>query len=164
MELIDLGKALLAQLAGSRRDLDQHPVFRDHPLLLSRLVSKLTYCVREAPPRFIAVDMASPTAEAAFNVAVFTDDHVFQLSYDPMVDHITTTVVSRKSIRAAELLSAPNFMAGDQPGTFEGGLEIRVTYDEISIRLPGDNFASDRNRQELDVFWPSLLRDLAQRQ
>jgi hypothetical protein len=107
--------------------------------------------------------MTSPTSEAAFNVAVFTDEHVFQLSYDPTVDHITTTVVSRGSIRAAELLSAPNFMAGDLPGTFQGGLEIRVTYEEISVRLPGDNFATDRNRQELDIFWPSLLRDLARR-
>lgn len=163
MELFDLGTALLAQLTGSRRDLREHPVFKDHPLLLSRLVSKLTYCVRDAQPRYVAVDMAGPSPDAPFNVALFTDDHVFHLVYDPAVDHITTTVVSRASVRAVELLSAPNFMAGDQPGTYQGALQVQVTYNDIVVRLPGDNLATEANRQRLDDFFPSLLEDLARR-
>jgi len=31
------------------------------------------------------------------------------------------------------------------------------------VRLPGDNLATDANRERLDDFWPSLLDDLASR-
>jgi hypothetical protein len=158
MELLNLGKILQATLAGARDDLDQHRVFTEHPLLFSRLVSKLTYCVRDAPPRYIAVDI--PEGDPAFTISVYTDDHLFVLSYDPSVDHIVTKAVSRKSVRFVELLSAPNFMAGDQPGTFSGALDVAVTYQDVVVRLPGDNHATEKNRQELDAFWPSLLKDL----
>jgi predicted 2-oxoglutarate/Fe(II)-dependent dioxygenase YbiX len=161
MELAELGRTLQNELVGSRADLDQHRVFLDHPLLFSRLVSKLTYCVRDAPLRYVAVNI--PETDEAFQITVYTDDHVFHMSYDPTVDHITTTVVNRSSVRFIELLSAPNFMAGDQPGTYRGGLDVLVTYQDVVVRLPGDNHATDKNREQLDEFWPSLLRDLAQR-
>jgi hypothetical protein len=160
MDLADLGRALERELVGSRADIDQHPVFQRHPLLFSRLVSKLTYCVRDAPVRYIAINI--PDVDEAFQITAYTDDHLFHMVYDPTVDHITTTVVSRSSIRFVELLSAPNFMAGDQPGTYQGGLDVSVTYRDVVVRLPGDNHASDSNREQLDAFWPSLLRDLAQ--
>lgn len=161
MELFDLGTALQTQLYGSRESLDDHPAFQDHPLLLSRLISKLTYCVRDAVPRYMSVDMSS--SDGSFTIAVYTDDHLFYLAYDPTVDHITTSVVSRRSIRLLEVLSAPNFMAGDVPGTFLGSVSLEVSYETLKVRLPGDNHASEKNRQELDSFLTSLLRDLAQR-
>ena len=162
MELVDIGIALQAQLFGSREDeLGELPVFVNNPMLLSRLVSKLTYSVRDAPPRYIAVDMSHVAEQGGFDIAVYTDDLVFHLTYDPMVDHITTTAVSRASIESVELLSAPNFMASDIPGTFQGNVEVLVSYEKISVKLPGDNRASERNRRELDSFLVSLFHDLA---
>jgi hypothetical protein len=162
MELVDIGNALKAQLFGSREDdLDELPVFKNNPTLLTRLVSKLTYSVRDAPPRYIAVDMSHVEEQGGFDIAVYTDDLVFHLTYDPMVDHITTTAVSRTSITSLELLSAPDFMAGEVPGTYHGNVEVMVSYETIKVKLPGDNRASERNRQELDAFLVSLFRDLA---
>ncbi|MCU1478575.1 MAG: hypothetical protein JWQ64_3268 [Subtercola sp.] len=162
MELIDIGNALQAQLFGSRDDdFDELPVFKSNPTLLSRLVSKLTYSVRDAPPRYIAVDMSHVADQGGFDIAVYTDDLVFHLTYDPMVDHITTTAVSRGSIKSVELLSAPNFMAGTVPGTYQGSVEVMVSYETLNVKLPGDNRASERNRRELDAFLVSLFRDLA---
>jgi hypothetical protein len=162
MELVDIGKALQTQLFGSREDeLDELPVFKANPTLLSRLVSKLTYSVRDAPVRYIAVDMSHVADQGGFDIAVYTDDLVFVLTYDPSVDHITTTAVGRASVKTVELLSAPNFMAGDVPGTYQGTVQVLVTYDALSVRLPGDNRASERNRRELDAFLVSLFRDLA---
>jgi hypothetical protein len=162
MELVDIGKAIQAQLFGSRADgFDDLPVFKSNPTLLSRLVSKLTYSVRDAPPRYIAVDMSQAADRGGFNIVVYTDDLLFNLTYDPTVDHITTTAVSRASIRSVELLSAPNFMAGEIPGTYQGNVEVLVSYSTISVKLPGDNRASERNRRELDGFLVTLFRDLA---
>jgi hypothetical protein len=161
MELVDIGKQVQAQLFGSREDLDELPLFKHNPLLLSRLVSKLTYSVREATPRYIAADMSNVEKMGTFEIAVFTDELLFFLSYDPSVDHITTTVVSRLSIESVELLSAPNFMAGDVPGTYRGQVEVLVSYKNLKVRLPGDNRASERNRQELDPFLTTLFRDLS---
>jgi hypothetical protein len=161
MELADIGKALQVQLFGTRDELKELPVFKENPSLLSRLVSKLTYSVRDAPPRYIAVDMSHVADQGGFDIAVFTDDLLFFLTYDPAVDHITTTAVSRASIKSVELLSAPNFMAGDVPGTYQGNVEVLALYDSLSVRLPGDNHASERNRRELDSFLVSLFRDLA---
>lgn len=161
MELVDIGKALQAQLFGSREDLADLPVFTDNPTLLSRLVSKLTYSVRDAPPRYIAVDMSQVQTLGGFDVAVFTDDLLFHLTYDPAVDHITTTAVGRSTIRSIELLSAPNFMAGDVPGTYQGHVEVQASYEALTVKLPGDNQASERNRRELDTFLVSLFRDLS---
>lgn len=160
MELKDLGLALQAQLEGSRESLDQHAIFTTHPLLLSRLVSKLTYCVREAPVRYVAVDMSSTDGDSSFEVSVYTDSHLFHLTYDPAVDHLVTRAISRDSIRMVELLSAPNFMAGNQPGTYQGSLELAVTYQEVFVHLPGDNHATEQNRAQLDAFFPTLLADL----
>jgi hypothetical protein len=162
MELVDIGKALQVQLFGTRDDeLNELPVFKNNPTLLSRLVSKLTYSVRDAPLRYIAVDMSHAADLGGFDIAVFTDDLIFFLTYDPTVDHITTTAVSRASIKSVELLSAPNFMAGDVPGTYQGKVEVLVMYDTLSVRLPGDNRASERNRRELDSFLVSLFKDLS---
>lgn len=162
MELIDIGNALQAQLFGTREDeLDELPVFKNNPTLLSRLVSKLTYSIRNAPPRYIAVDMSHVDEQGGFDIAVYTDELLFFLTYDPSVDHITTTAVSRSSIRSVELLSAPNFMAGDIPGTYQGNVEVMVSYDTLSVKLPGDNRASQRNRQQLDTFLVSLFQDLS---
>jgi hypothetical protein len=161
MELVDIGKALQTQLFGSRDDdLDDLPIFKKNPTLLSRLVSKLTYSVRDAPLRYIAVDMSHAADQGGFDIAVFTDDLIFFLTYDPSVDHITTTALSRASIKSIELLSAPNFMAGDVPGTYQGNVEVLALYESLSVRLPGDNRASERNRRELDSFLISLFRDL----
>jgi hypothetical protein len=52
-------------------------------------------------------------------------------------------------------------MSGDPDGTYEGSLEVAVTYDDVVVRLPGDNHATEQNRVQLDGFWPSLLDDLA---
>ena len=162
MELIDIGNALQAQLFGTRDDeLDELPVFKNNPTLLSRLVSKLTYSVRDAAPRYIAVDMSHVDDQGGFDIAVYTDELLFFLTYDPSVDHITTTAVSRSSIRSVELLSAPNFMAGDVPGTFQGNVEVMVSYETLSVKLPGDNRASQSNRQQLDTFLVSLFKDLS---
>lgn len=161
MELVDIGIALQAQLFGTREDdLDELPVFRNNPTLLSRLVSKLTYSVRDAPTRYIAVDMSHAEDQGGFDIAAYTDDLLFFLTYDPSVDHITTTAVSRSSIRSVELLSAPNFMAGDVPGTYQGNVEVMVSYETLSVKLPGDNRTSQRNRRELDTFLVSLFQDL----
>ena len=160
MELFDLGKALEAQLYGSRQELEGHPFFAEHPLLLSRLVSKLTYCVRDAPPRYIAVDMSKATDQGSFNIALYTDDHLFHLVYDPTVDHIITTIVGRASLARIEVLSAPNFMAGDTPGTYDGTVRVLATYTEIQVQLPGDNQATEKNREQLDLFLPTLFKDL----
>jgi hypothetical protein len=161
MELVDIGKAVQAQLFGSREDLDDLSIFKDNPLLLSRLVSKLTYSVRDATPRYIAADMSNVDKLGTFEIAVYTDELLFFLAYDPSVDHVTTTVVSRSSINSIELLSAPNFMAGDIPGTYQGHVEVLVSYETLKVRLPGDNRASERNRQELDTFLATLFRDLS---
>ncbi|MCU1636927.1 MAG: hypothetical protein JWQ68_2166 [Cryobacterium sp.] len=162
MELVDIGNALQAQLFGSREDeFDELPVFKKNPTLLSRLVSKLTYSVRDAAPRYIAVDMSHVANQGGFDIAVYTDDLIFFLTYDPTVDHITTTAVSRSSIRSVELLSAPNFMAGVVPGTYQGSVQVLVSYENLNVKLPGDNRASERNHRELDTFLASLFRDLA---
>ena len=161
VELFDLGKALEAQLYGSRDQLEGHPFFAEHPLLLSRLVSKLTYCVRDAPPRYIAVDMSNVADLGSFNIALYTDDHLFHLAYDPTVDHIVTTIVGRQTITRVEVLSAPNFMAGDTPGTYDGTVKVLATYEELKVQLPGDNQATEKNRDQLDLFLTSLFRDLS---
>lgn len=161
MELVNIGNALQAQLLASRESFSDLPVFAKNPMLLSRLVSKLTYAIRDAPPRYIAVDMSRAEDQGGFDIALYTDDLVFHLAYDPMVDHITTKAVSRASINAIELLSAPNFMAGDVPGTYRGNVEVLVSYETLNVRLPGDAKASEPNRRELDTFLVSLFRDLA---
>ena len=160
MELFDLGKALEGQLYGSREQLEGHPFFTEHPLLLSRLVSKLTYCVRDAPPRYIAVDMSKATDQGSFNIALYTDDHLFHLVYDPTVDHIVTTIIGRLSLTRVEVLSAPNFMAGDTPGTYSGSVRVLATYHDLQVQLPGDNLATEKNREQLDLFLPTLFKDL----
>ncbi|MCU1441678.1 MAG: hypothetical protein JWP85_2675 [Rhodoglobus sp.] len=161
MELVDIGNTLKAQLFGSHDSLNEGLVFKDNPDLLARLVSKLTYAVRDAPPRYIAVDMSQFEPQGSFDIAVYTDDMLFFLAYDPSVDHITTTAVSRASVQSVELLSAPNFMAGEVPGTYQGSLAVLATYDLLKVKLPGDSRASERNRRELDSFLVSLFRDIA---
>jgi hypothetical protein len=161
MELVDIGRAVQAQLFGSRENLEALPVFTNNPLLLSRLVSKLTYSVRDATPRYIAADMSNTEKQGTFEIAVYTDELLFFLSYDPSVDHITTTVVNRHSIESIELLSAPNFMTGEVPGTYQGNVEVLVSYNTLKVRLPGDNRASESNLEELDSFLATLFRDLA---
>jgi hypothetical protein len=163
MELIDIGNALKAQLFGSHESLNEGAVFKDNPDLLTRLVSKLSYAVRDAAPRYIAVDMSQFEPQGTFDIAVYTDELLFFLAYDPTVDHITTTAVSRGSIKSVELLSAPNFMIGDLPGTYQGTLAVLASYDLLKVKLPGDNRASERNRVELDSFLSSLLRDVSRR-
>ena len=161
MELFDLGKALEAQLYGSRDQLEGHPFFEAHPMLLSRLVSKLTYCVRDAPPRYIAVDMSNAVELGSFNIAVYTDDHLFHLAYDPTVDHIITTIVGRQTLNRIEVLSAPNFMAGDTPGTYRGTVKVLATYEDLKVQLPGDNQATEKNREQLDLFLTTMFKDLS---
>lgn len=161
MELFDLGKALRAQLFGSREEFEDFPLFKERPHLLGRLVSKLTYCVRDAPPRYMAVDLSSSANDDTFRIAVYTDDHLFHLVYDPTVDQIVTSIVDRTSIRRIDVLSAPNFMDGTTPGSYTGAVDLAVFYEEFTVRLPGDNRATDRNREALDQFLVSLLRDLA---
>jgi hypothetical protein len=160
VELFDLGKALEAQLYGSREHLQDHPFFAEHPLLLSRLVSKLTYCVRDAPPRYIAVDMSNVADLGSFNIALYTDDHLFHLAYDPTVDHILTTIIGRQTLNRLEVLSAPNFMAGDTPGTYSGSVKVLATYDDLKVQLPGDNLATEKNREQLDLFLTTMFKDL----
>lgn len=160
MELFDLGKALEAQLYGSREQLEGHPFFEEHPLLLSRLVSKLTYCVRDAPPRYIAVDMSKAAEFGSFNIALYTDDHLFHLAYDPTVDHIVTTIVGRQTLNRIEVLSAPNFMAGDTPGTYSGTVRVLASYEDLKVQLPGDNLATEKNRDQLDLFLTTMFKDL----
>lgn len=163
MELKDRGMALQAQLKDSRESLEQHAIFTSHPLLLSRLVSKLTYCVGEAPVSYVAVDMSSTEGDSSFEVSVYTDDHLFHLTYDPAVDHLITRAVGRDSIRMVELLSAPNFMVADEPGRRIGPIELAVTYRDVFVRLPGDSRASQENRARLETFFPTLLADLSRR-
>ncbi len=165
MELFDIGRALQTQIFGSREEMEEHPLFSEHPQLLNRLVSKLTYCVRDAPPRYMAVDMSGvsgASGEGFFTIAVYTDDHLFHLTYDPTVDHIITSIRDRKSIITLEVLSAPNLMRGDVPGTFDGSLRVAATYNNMKVALPGDNRASVKNRDQLDAFFPTLLKDVAQ--
>lgn len=161
MELVDIGKALRAQLYGSRRDLDQHPFLQAHPELVNRLVSKLTFCVRDSAPQYISVDMSGASGDGSFNIAVYTDDLLFHLSYDAAVDHVTTAIHNRTAAKSVEVLSAPNFMRGDVAP--EGGLKVAVSYDGLKVWLPGDNEATEGNRAQLDSFFPSLLRDIAKK-
>jgi hypothetical protein len=163
MHLFDIATNLRTQLFGSREDFENHALFLRNPSLLGRLISKLTYAVRDAAPRFMAVDLARGGIHESFDIVVYTDDHVIQLVYDPTVDHITTSIVSRKSIRRIDLLAAPNFMGGDVPGTYRGGVAVQVFYNEITVRLPGDNHVTEQNREALDSFIVSLMRDLANR-
>jgi hypothetical protein len=160
VELYDLGTALKAQLFASHERFEGNRFFKEHPDLLDRLVSKLTYCVRADPIRYVSVDLSQLEARQAFTVSAFTDDHVFHLVYDPAVDHITTTVVGRASLQLLEVLSAPNFMRGRQPGTFEGTVKLVASYPTFQLSLPGDDQASERNRAEVDAFLPALMRDL----
>ena len=162
MELIDLGRAIETQLYGSHKELGHHPLFESHPDLISRLVSKLTYCVREEPVRYIAVDMTQALDES-FNIAVYSDDHLFHLAYDPAVDHITTSILARHSVEVVEVLSAPNFMLANAAGRYEGVVRVSASYPGFKVRLPGDNAATDENRRQLDTFLPSLLRDLTRK-
>ncbi len=161
MELFDLGKALEAQLFGSHESLQRHPFFDTHPGLLSRLVSKLTYCVRDAQVHYIAVDMSHTSVDGAFNIAVYTEHHLFHLSYDPAVDHITTSILARRTVQLVEVLSAPDFMSGDVPGSYEGSVRVAASYPGLKVWLPGDNAATEQNRHQLDDFLPSLMADLA---
>jgi hypothetical protein len=160
VELYDLGTALKAQLFESHERFRDNPFFESHPGLLDRLVSKLTYCVRADPIRYVAVDLSQVEVRETFTISAFTDDHVFHLVYDPAVDHITTSVVGRGSLQLLEVLSAPNFMRGRQPGTFEGTVKLVATYPTFQLSLPGDDDASERNRAEVDAFLPALMRDL----
>jgi hypothetical protein len=160
LELYDLGTALKAQLFESHDRFQNNPFFESHPGLLDRLVSKLTYCVRADPIRYVSVDLSQVELRDAFTISAFTDDHVFHLVYDPAVDHITTTVVGRPSLQLLEVLSAPNFMRGRQPGTFEGSVKLVASYPTFQLSLPGDDNASERNRAEVDAFLPALMRDL----
>jgi len=162
MELFDLGRAIEAQLYGSHKDLGRHPFFAAHPDLIGRLVSKLTYCVRDEPVRYMAIDMSQASDDESFNIAVYTDDHLFYLIYDPAVDHITTSILGRKLIELVEVLSAPNFMVAE-PGRYQGSVTVAASYPGFKVRLPGDNLATDENRLQLDMFLPSLLRDLTHR-
>lgn len=161
MDLIDLGRAIEAQLYGSHQDLGRHPFFAKHPDLISRLVSKLTYCLRDEPVRYIAVDMTQATDTESFNIALYTDDNLFHLVYDPAVDHITTSIIARRSLEVVEVLSAPNFMVASEPGSYQGSVRVSASYPGFKVRLPGDNAASDANRDQLNSFLPSLLRDLS---
>jgi hypothetical protein len=161
MELHDIAAALRDQLFGARDEFGESPPFRDNPHLLSRLVSKLSYCVRDATPRYMAVDLSTAENDHSFRIAVYTDRHLFHLVYDPAVDHIVTTIVDRGSIRRIDVLSAPNFIEEEQAGSHPGRVDLAVFYEEITVRLPGDNRASDQNREALDSFMPSLLDDLA---
>lgn len=163
MELFDIATTLRDQLFGARDEFEQSPPFRDNPQLLSRLVSKLTYCVREASPRYMAVDLSTGANDHSFRVAVYTDDHLFHLVYDPAVDHIVTTIVDRRSVRRIDVLSAPNFLDPQPDGAAPGRVDLAVFYEDLMVRLPGDNHASDRNRAALDSFMVSLLRDLVSR-
>jgi hypothetical protein len=160
VELYDLGTALKAQLFDSHQLFANNPFFEAHPGLLDRLVSKLTYCVRADPIRYVAVDLSQLQMRETFTISAFTDDHVFHLVYDPAVDHITTTVVGRGALQMLEVLSAPNFMRGRQPGTFEGSVKLVANYPTFQLTLPGDDDASERNRAEVDAFLPALMRDL----
>ena len=160
MELYDLGTALKAQLFDSHARFQGNPFFEQHPDLLDRLVSKLTYCVRADPIRYVSVDLSQVELRQTFTISAFTDDHVFHLVYDPAVDHITTSVVGRGSLQLLEVLSAPNFMRGRQPGTFEGSVKVMASYPTFQLSLPGDDDATERNRAEVDAFLPALMRDL----
>jgi hypothetical protein len=160
VELYDLGTALKAQLFESHEHFHDNPFFVSHPGLLDRLVSKLTYCVRADPIRYLAVDFSQLTSRETFTISAFTDDHVFHLVYDPAVDHITTTVVGRGALQLLEVLSAPNFMRGRQPGTFEGSVKVVASYPSFQLSLPGDEESTARNRAEVDAFLPALMRDL----
>jgi hypothetical protein len=160
VELYDLGTALKAQLFESHERFQDNPFFQKHPDLLDRLVSKLTYCVRADPIRYVSVDLSQVELRQAFTISAYTDDHVFHLVYDPAVDHITTTVVGRSSLQLLEVLSAPNFMRGRQPGTFEGTVKLVASYPTFQLSLPGDDEATERNRAEVDAFLPALMRDL----
>lgn len=160
MELYDLGTALKAQLFESHRHFDDHPFFIERPGLLERLVSKLTYVVRADPIRYISVDLSQLKVRQTFTISAYTDDHVFHLVYDPAVDHITTTVVGRSALQLVEVLSAPSFMQGRHPGTFEGTVKLVASYPTFQLSLPGDEDATPRNRTEVDAFLPALMRDL----
>lgn len=160
MELYDLGTALKAQLFDSHQRFQSNPFFEERPELLDRLVSKLTYCVRADPIRYVSVDLSQIEVRDTFTISVFTDDHVFHLVYDPAVDHITTAVVGRASLDLLEVLSAPSFMRGRQPGTFEGTVKLVASYPTFQLSLPGDDQATERNRAEVDAFLPALMRDL----
>jgi hypothetical protein len=160
VELYDLGTALKAQLFDSHSRLEKNPFFESRPGLLDRLVSKLTYVVRADPIRYLAVDLSQLESRETFAISAFTDDHVLHLVYDPAVDHIVTTVVSRGSLQQVEVLSAPNFMRGRQPGTFEGSVKLVASYPTFQLSLPGDEDATERNRAEVDAFLPALMRDL----
>lgn len=160
MELFDLGKAIEAQLYGSHRDLGRHPFFAAHPDLITRLVSKLTYCVREEPVRYIAVDMTQASHHESFSIAVYTDDHMFYLIYDPSVDHISTTILGRQAVEILEVLSAPNFMIDGNSQQLGPSVTVSATYPGFKVRLPGDNAATAENHAQLEMFLPSLLRDL----
>jgi hypothetical protein len=160
VELYDLGTALKAQLFDSHRHFRDNPFFDSRPGLLDRLISKLTYCVRADPIRYVSVDLSQLEIRETFTIAAFTDDHVFHLIYDPAVDHITTSVVGRGALQLVEVLSAPNFMRGRQPGTFEGSVKLVASYPTFQLSLPGDDDATERNRSEVDAFLPALMRDL----
>ncbi|MDQ4137257.1 MAG: hypothetical protein M3116_00210 [Actinomycetota bacterium] len=160
MELYDLGTALKAQLFESHDRFRDNPFFESRPGLLDRLVSKLTYCVRADPIRYVAVDLSQLELRETFTISAFTDDHVFHLVYDPAVDHITTSIVGRDDLQMLEVLSAPNFMRGRQPGTFEGSVKLVATFPTFQLSLPGDDDSSERNRAEVDAFLPALMRDL----
>jgi hypothetical protein len=161
MELFDLATTLRQQLFDSRDDFGKYPPFEKDPALVDRLISKLTYVVRDAAPRYMAVDLSSATpGEDSFRITVYTDDHLFHLVYDPAVDHIVTTVVARSTLRHIELLSAPNFMKGEARGEFKGDVEVEAFYDQFIVRLPGDSGATVSNKAKLDSFIVSLLRDL----
>jgi hypothetical protein len=160
VELYDLGTALKAQLFDSHTRFANNPFFEAHPGLLDRLVSKLTYCVRADPVRYVAIDLSQVEVRETFTISAFTDDHVFHLVYDPAVDHITTSVVGRGALQMLEVLSAPNFMRGRQPGTFRGSVKLVANYPTFQLSLPGDDEATERNRSEVDAFLPALMRDL----
>jgi hypothetical protein len=160
VELYDLGTALKAQLFESNDRFENNPFFASRPGLLERLVSKLTYVVRADPIRYVSVDLSQLAARESFTISAYTDDHVLHLVYDPAVDHITTTVVSRDALQMVEVLSAPNFMQGRQPGTFEGTVKLVASYPTFQLSLPGDDHATPRNRAEVDAFLPALMRDL----
>jgi hypothetical protein len=150
----DTAKAVDAQLRAAHPDYPHAAVFERDPALDGEIASAIALLADGSSVDYVAIDQSRAAENSYLEVAAFTPKVVIR----GIVSHgfLNLRVVGRHTLRSIDVVTAPNLLATKPSGR----LVAAANYDEIVVRLPGDDNASAANHDLLPAFLQSLYADL----
>jgi hypothetical protein len=153
MTSLEYAKALATRLSTAHARWGNLDVFGSKSNLRDRFVSQLAFALRGKPVTYVTVEYDAKTGSIAANA--FTDSSVVWTSYDGETNDIASRVMSLQDVQGIQIIGAPNYFSDDSGGSTL--VRARLTIDGSDFNLPGDEYASSANFEDLATFLPNLL-------